>query len=282
MSGEVEIQRDVEYAYHDGVVLSGDLYAPAAPGTYPAMVLIHGGAWQGGSRSRFRYWGPYLAERGYVSFAISYRLSTPEQPSYPLNVYDVKAAIQLLRGKGPALKVAPDRIGAMGASAGGHLTALAALSADSPKYPSRYPDDPYATASTRLRVAVPMYGVFDLMAQWEHDQLARPRDQFTEKYLGGSPMEVRDLFYEASPINWATFQNNHTPFLVVWGTEDDVVDAATQAVAFVTALKRANVHTRTVPIAAAPHYWVEEPIDDPTSYTHFFAPRLLRFLEEHL
>jgi acetyl esterase/lipase len=282
MAAEIEIRHDVEYACHDGVVLLGDLYAPAAPGTYPTLLLIHGGAWQGGSRARFRYWGPYLAEHGYTAFAVTYRLSTPEQPSYPLNVYDVKAAVQFLRGKGAALKVASDRIGAMGASAGGHLTALLALSGDSPKYPPRYPDDPYPTASTRISAAVPFYGVYDLMAQWEHDQLHRPHDQFTEKYLGGPPMAVRDLFYEASPINWATFDNAHAAFLVIWGMEDDVVDAETQAVAFVRALKRANIYAHTIPIAAAPHYWIEEPLDDPTSYTNFVAPRILRFLAEHL
>ncbi len=282
MASDVAIEHEIEYARHDGERLYGDLYAPAAPGRYPALVLIHGGAWQGGTRARFRYWGPYLAERGYVAFAISYRLSTPERPSYPLNVYDVKAAIQYVRARGTALQVDSERIGVLGASAGGHLAALAALSGDAAQYAGRYPDDPHAAVSTRVRVAVPIYGVYDLLAQWEHDQLARPRDQFTETYLGGAPMDAPARFVEASPLYWATVANNQAAFLVVWGTEDDVVDASTQAVRFVTALKRADVYTRTVPIVGAPHYWIDEPLDEPTSYTRFLAPRLLRFLDDRL
>ena len=50
------------------------------PGTYPALVLVHGGAWQRGSRDSYVHWGPYLAEHGYVAFAIDYRLTQPEQP----------------------------------------------------------------------------------------------------------------------------------------------------------------------------------------------------------
>lgn len=123
MASEVSIELGVEYARHDGVSLLGDLYTPAAHGTYPALVLVHGGAWQRGSRDFYQHWGPYLAEHGYVAFAIDYRLATPDHPTYPQNVYDVKAAIQFLRGRGAELKVEPSRIGMMGDSAGGHLTA---------------------------------------------------------------------------------------------------------------------------------------------------------------
>ena len=62
--------------------------------------------------------------------------------------------------------------------------------------------------STRIRV-------FDLLSHWEHELVIRPRDVCTEMYLGGSPMEIRDAFYEASPISWTTTQNNHVDFLVV-------------------------------------------------------------------
>jgi acetyl esterase/lipase len=281
--GEVVVERGLEYALHDGVSLRGDVYMPREEGRYPALLLIHGGGWQIGSPAVYQYWGPFLAERGYVAFAASYRLAKPERPTYPQAVHDVKAALQYLRGNASELKVDPDRIGAMGNSAGGHLSALLALSGDSPRYAGAYPDDRYASVSTRAKVAVPIYGVYDFMAQWEHDQLTRPRDQISEKFLGGSPMEIRDRYYEASPINWATIQNSGVPFLVVWGMEDDVVDAATQAVRFVTALKRAGTTTRIVPIPGAPHFWISEtPVLEPGSYTAHLAPRLLHFLEEFL
>jgi acetyl esterase/lipase len=246
------------------------------------LLLIHGGAWQRSSRATYRYWGPYLAEHGYVAFSVDYRLATKTQHTYPQNVHDVKAAVQYLRGRGQAIKVDPERIGAMGDSAGGHLSALLALSGDSPKLASPYAEDVYAGVSTRLKVSVPVYGVLDLLRQWEHDQLARPTDQITEIYLGGSPMAIRDVFYEASPINWTAFHTNGIPFLVVWGTADDVVEPESQSIPFYTALKRAGNTTWIVSVQGAPHFWIQEPLDEPHSYSGFLAPKLLRFLGEYL
>jgi acetyl esterase/lipase len=166
---DVDVQLGVEYANHDGVALLGDLYAPTAPGSYPAMVLIHGGAWKLGTRTAYRYWGPYLARHGYVAFTVDYRLASPGQPMYPQNVHDAKAAVQYLRGNGAAIKVDPDRIGAMGDSAGGHLASLLARSGDAPKLANPHTGDPHHGVSTRLKVAVPVYGVFDLLSFREHN-----------------------------------------------------------------------------------------------------------------
>src|SRR5690349_17798044 len=108
---EIEVRRGIEYANHDGVALLGDLYMPAAPGAYPALLLIHGGAWLRGSRTAYQRWGPYLARRGYVAFAVDYRLASPGRPMYPQNVHDVKAAVQYLRGMSAEIKVDPERLG---------------------------------------------------------------------------------------------------------------------------------------------------------------------------
>ena len=107
-------------------------------------------------------------------------------------------------------------------------------------------------------------------------------DPVTEVYLGGSPMEIRDTYYQASPVNWTTIHNNRADFLVVWGTADDMADHKTQSIPFVTALKRAGNYTRTVPIEGAPHFWISEPHDFQNSYNSFLAPRLLHFLSERL
>src|ERR1700739_453687 len=75
--GDVQTKKDVEYAVHDGVSLKGDLYLPASGGMHPAMLFIHGGGFRGGSKAGYgNTWGPYLAARGIVVFAIDYRLST--------------------------------------------------------------------------------------------------------------------------------------------------------------------------------------------------------------
>src|SRR5712675_1282129 len=136
---QVEIRSGVTYATHDGVALQGDLYMPAGPGPYPALVGVHGGGWQAGARNAFQFFGPWLAQRGYVLFAISYRLAKKGQKMFPQAVNDVLAAVQFIRGSAGEIKVDPERIGLFGASAGGHLASLAALGGAS--FQGAYPND---------------------------------------------------------------------------------------------------------------------------------------------
>jgi dipeptidyl aminopeptidase/acylaminoacyl peptidase len=95
-------------------------------------------------------------------------------------------------------------------------------------------------------------------------------------------MESKLLFYEASPLTYTTMDKNHTAFLVVWGTDDDIVEPHSQSEVFVMALKQAGFFVRTVIVPGAPHFWIREPLDEPTSYTGFVAPRLGRFLQARL
>ena len=131
---EFELQHGLEYARHDGQNLTGDLYAPKAAGTTPALVAVHGGGWQVGSADFYRYWGPWLAERGYVLFAIDYRLVREERKTFPEAVHDVRAAVQFLRARREVLKVDPERIALIGDSAGAHLSGLVALAGGRPPF----------------------------------------------------------------------------------------------------------------------------------------------------
>src|SRR5262245_66470542 len=92
-----EPRTGIAYANHDGVALLGDLYLPIGAGRAPALIAVHGGGWQAGARSAFQFWGPYLAERGYALFAISYRLAKKGEKMFPQAVNDVLAAVQFLR-----------------------------------------------------------------------------------------------------------------------------------------------------------------------------------------
>jgi acetyl esterase/lipase len=279
---DYEIQRGVEYGRHDGVTLTGDLYTPEAPGRYPALVAVHGGGWQVGDASFYQHWGPYLAQRGYVLFSIDYRLIKDGKRTYPEAVHDVRAAVQFVRSRGDGIKVDGDRVGVMGDSAGAHLAALVALAGDAPPFREGYPTDAYNGVSTKVKVCVGVYGVYDMAAQWEHDQLHRTADPITQKFLGASLIDNRRLFFEASPLSYATRDNSQTAFLLTWGTEDDVVDRATQSGAFLRALKQAGFFVRPVVVQGAPHFWNADPIEEPASFPGFLAPRLLRFLQTRL
>jgi acetyl esterase/lipase len=279
---DIEIKPNIDYARHDGVALKGDLYAPKAPGKYPAMVAIHGGGWQQGSRESFRHWGQYLASRGYVLFAPSYRLSKPGEPGYPGAVHDVRAAVQFVKHSAASLNVDPARVGLMGDSAGGHLAALVALAGDHATFAGAYRDDPFASVSTKVKAVVGTYGVYDLVAQWNHDLGPRLKDSICEKFLGAAPHENRRVYFDASPVSYATSDANATAFLLSYGTEDDIVDRATQSEPFLVALKQARFYARTVVMQGAGHFWMSDPIEEPLSYSGHLAPRLMRFLAEKL
>jgi acetyl esterase/lipase len=278
---EVIALTNVEYAQHDGVKLVADLYQPKGLAKAPAVIAVHGGGWQNGSRATYRYWGPYLAKNGYVVLSIDYRLG--KAGVYPGSVYDVKAAIQFIRAKADTLGVDPDRIGLMGDSAGAHLAALVALAGNEPQFSSAYKDDPNAAVPVGVKAVVGFYGVYDMLAQWDHDQIARPRDQIAEKYLGASPMQNRRIYFESSPMSYATVDKKGPRFLLIHGTDDDIVDPASQSRAFWLALNQAGITARRIILPGAGHLWAADPFEnEPGGFGALTAPRLLRFLGESL
>ena len=279
-SDSIDTRMGMTYATHDGVALAGDLYMPKGAGPFPALIGVHGGGWQAGVRSAFQHWGKYLAEHGYVLFSASYRLAKKGNKTFPQAVQDVLAAIQFVRGSAGEFKVDPERIGIFGASAGGHLASLAALSGDA--FTGGYPQDKHARVSAKVKALVGVYGVYDLKEMWHRYGMQTPRENNIENFLGASPMENPRLYFDASSINYATYANNQIGVFLSVGTEDDLVNRVTQTDAFLLALKQAGFFVRTCIVQGAPHYWLNDPIDEPGSYPGFVAPRLLRFLQEKL
>jgi acetyl esterase/lipase len=277
-----ELRPALTYATHDGIALQGDLYLPKGTGPAPALIAVHGGGWQQGARSTFQFWGPYLAARGYALFAISYRFAKKGTKAFPEAARDVLAAIQYVRGTATALGVDGARIGLFGASAGAHLGALAALGGRTPALAGGYPDDVCAGVDTAVKVLVGVYGVYDLVAMWQAYRATSPLDNNIENFIGAAPMENRQVYFDASPVSYATYANNNTAVLLACGTEDDLVDRPAHTDTFLRALKQAGFFARSCIAQGAGHYWIGDPLDEPGSYPGFFAPRLLRFLAEKL
>jgi len=217
-----------------------------------------------GARTAFAHWGPYLAARGYALYAVSYRLAGKGKKTYPQAVGDVCAAVQFVRGEAQAFNLDGQRIGLIGASAGAHLASMSAL------------------VSPKVKALVGVYGVYDMAANWVHFQAQTPSENPTDIFIGVTPMQDRKVYFEASPISYATIANNHVAVLLSWGTEDDLVNSKQQSEAFLLALKQAGFFARTAVGPGAPHYWMGDPIDEPGSFTGLLAPRLVRFLAERL
>jgi acetyl esterase/lipase len=266
--GQDNVQKNLEYAVHDGVSLVGDLYSLGRDGAHPAMLFIHGGGFARGSKAGYgNTWGPYLAARGYVVFAIDYRLSTPTQATWPQALLDCKAALQYLRGKADVLGIDPERIGVGGDSAGATLAALLAVTQDFPQFANRYPKDAYASLSTKVKVVVPIYGVYDMMAWQKYTSGQTNNAKALEQFIGGKPNQMLGAYFESSPLSYiregATSLGSvatenagaRIPWFLAWGMMDPVVPPDGQSVAFVQALREAGASVTAVPVPKTDHFW---------------------------
>lgn len=276
---DIAVQDDVAISNHEGVALTGHLHLPAGPGPHPAVILINGGGWQKGDQTEtYRRWARFLARSGYAVLTAPYRSSVPERPMFRESLADVRAALTYLREHADELGVDPDRIAAMGDSAGAHLAAMLNLGSEV--------QDASQGTSSRVHTTICVYGVFDLIQQWEHDQVFRPQDQITQRYLHGTPMNRRREFYEASPLFHASEQNAEgTRWLLIWGPEDEIVDNEHQTEVMARQLTQAGAVVRKQAVPGYGHFWFRltpVEVDASASPAAFVAPRIIEFLDLYL
>ena len=124
---EFEVREKIVYSKVGDRELLLDAFVPKQEGTYPAVLIVHGGAWKSGNRLQLRVYANALAKRGMVCFAIDYRLA-PEH-KFPAQIDDCREAVKWIRSNAADYKVDPARLGAIGYSAGGHLVCLLATTA---------------------------------------------------------------------------------------------------------------------------------------------------------
>lgn len=196
---------DVVYAQYGDRKLLADVFVPAErPGPLPAVVIVHGGGWMNGDKTKFRALAVTLAARGYVTAAIEYRLGG--EAKFPAAIHDCNAATRFLRAEAAKYKIDPGRIGAIGGSAGAHLVGLMAAA---PHVSSLQGAGGNADQSSRLQAAVCMAGPMDLA----HGPVAErsrsaPGKSFSNSFLGKSIDEDQALYELASPM---THFNEKTP-----------------------------------------------------------------------
>src|SRR3990172_7061145 len=120
---EVDYKPDVTYATVAGEDLKLDLATPKGlDHAVPAIVVIHGGGWMAGKRQDMTPIAKDAAAHGYVAAAVSYRF--PPKHRFPAQIEDVKSSVRYLRAHAKELNIDPQRIGAMGISAGAHLSMM--------------------------------------------------------------------------------------------------------------------------------------------------------------
>jgi acetyl esterase/lipase len=208
-----------------------DVYRPAGREVSGAPVLlqVHGGAWTVGRKDQQGI--PLMqrmAERGWVCVAINYRLA-PRDP-FPAQIVDVKKAIAWVKEHIAEYGGDPSYVVLTGGSAGGHLTALAALTPNDPAYQPGFED-----ADTSVQAAVPFYGVYDFAGATGLRNALEMRDGFlAPKVVKRTWHEDPEVFEAGSPILRVTDQA--PDFFVLHGSRDSLVSVE-QARLFVAKLR---------------------------------------------
>jgi acetyl esterase len=231
----VTVKNDVTFRTVGGEQLQLDAYQPAKNGkNRPAVVVVHGGAWTIGDKSWFAQQGNQLAERGFVAFSINYRLAPAH--TYPAAVEDVEAAVGWVRKHAKEYGVDPQRIGALGGSAGGHLVGLLATVGRGS-----------LEKGHRIAAAVSWSGPMDFVSL--APAAATPAGGSFRTFLGCLPDACTDTYAAASPLTHV--DKSDAPMLVVNSTNELVPQS--QADAMKAALDKAGVANQAIILPGTAH-----------------------------
>jgi acetyl esterase/lipase len=235
-------------------------------GRAPVLLQVPGGAWAIGMRRPQAY--PLmseLAERGWICVSMAYRVSP--RHTWPAHIVDVKRALAWVKENIAEYGGDPDFVAITGGSAGGHLTALAALTPNDPQWQPGFED-----ADTSVVAAVPIYGRYDWFTR---KGAGRPEFiAILQRYIVKKRFaEHRDVYLEASPIT--KVRSDAPPFFVLHGADDSIIPVR-EGRDFVAALK--SVSTNTVAYSEIPH--AQHAFDFFGSpHGHFTATAVAHFLD---
>ncbi len=201
------IERDVTYCTMEGVELKMDIYYPkAVTGVRPAVMYVHGGGWTSGNKADGAGIQDIsaLQQAGILTVSVDYRLA-PEY-KFPAMIEDVKCAVRFLRAHAEELNIDPNRIGAYGGSAGGHLVNMLGVTDPS----AGFDVGEYLEYSSRVQAVVDMFGPADLTVEFPGGY-----GRLGDTVFGGFDAAL------ASPVTYVT--SDDPPFLILQGDQDTLV-----------------------------------------------------------
>lgn len=214
-SADEPSQRDVVYGVIDEHSLKLDFYEPTQlRPERPLMIWIHGGAWRSGSKAGV----PVLELRklGFAIASVDYRLSPVAR--FPAQIHDIKSAIRYIRRNAERLGVDANRFVLAGASAGGHLAVLAAVTNGVKELNGTLnePDE----VSANVQAIVSYYGASNLQTILSQSTPfgINMRVPALELLLGGVPDQQPTLAKLASPVEHIDLSD--PPLWLVHGDQD--------------------------------------------------------------
>ena len=242
------IQRDVVFGKGGDRDLHADLAWPKdAPKPMSAIIHIHGGGWVGGNQ----HWDSglaHFAQHGYFVVSIEYRLDGTAK--WPAQIEDCKCAVRWLRAHALGYGIAPNRIGVIGESAGGHLATSVGVMGHVKGFEG---DGGWPGVSSAVQCAVDYYGRMDLTQQGIFSAQAQ---KYNLGLLGVPYAQNPALWLSASPLHYVSPEC--PPILIVQGDADQLAPVQ-QSRAFAAALTKAGVPNRLIVVRNGTHGFVPLP-----------------------
>ena len=239
---------DVVYGEAGGTTLRLDIYRPEGePRPRPGVLLIHGGGWSEGDKSSLRRIAKSLTRAGYVAISVGYRLAKDDASRHPAQADDVRLAARWVRANARRVGVDPERLGAFGQSAGGHLAALLGTT-ESKGTPGLALND----LSSRVVCVVDCCGPTDFTEEGS-PALTSGGAGVVPNLFGKAREQVPEAYRDASPVTHVDARS--APTLIIHGTADEVVPLE-QSTRFRDALERARVEVRLVELPDEGHLFL--------------------------
>ena len=261
-------------------LLQMDLLVPSINKKMPAVIFVTGGGFISANRARMPQLRMFLAENNFVVGSINYR--TAPNSKFPAPVEDVKSAIRFLKANAARFNVDAEKVFVIGDSAGGYLTAFAAVTNGD----KMFNVGANLNQSSKILAAVDLYGIsdpariaenFPAEVQAAYNLPGAIASMFVNGVpyftgTGGGILENLDAAAKANPINYIT--KNSAPMLLMHGTADNIVSPAQTDLLF-QALKNHGIEAERYLIPNANHadeYWQQTEV----------LEVITEFLEAHL
>lgn len=246
---DIEEMRNLVYYTLGKRSLHIDVFSPVEKKcNVPAIMLIHGGGWASGSKSHLVPLAQKIAEAGFVTATVEYRLS-PEA-KYPAAINDLKTALRWLKVNGEEFGVDTGRIAVLGTSAGATLATLLGTTVGNSKFPSH---SMTGEANDRVHAIINIDGVVDFTDPNESGKDTNPeKPSAGARWFGATYRQNPKLWIEASPI---TYVNENTPPTIFINSALPRFHAGRDY--YLKELNRNSVYNQVHTIKESPHpFWL--------------------------